>query len=239
MKEKSKKNGFYTFLRGLVYYPIKFIFPTTTIGKHNIIKGKVITVSNHLQWSDIFLVAIHVPGFRHMMGKKELSQNSFVRFICKKLEVILVNRGAVDLSTVRNTVNYLKSGTGLSIFPEGTRNKTDDEIQDVKAGAFMFSVKGDAPILPVIIHSRSKAFKRNYLIIGKPVYFSQYAGARLTPEILAEGSEIIGKIMRENKKILDDAINAGEIKKLIKIDKSFIKTEKLSKKTLNKFGYKK
>ncbi len=236
MKNNQKKNRLYSFLRGFVYLPSKLIYPTTTVGRHNMTVGKCITVSNHLKWSDILLVAVNVPGYRHIMAKKEIGKNKFIKFICDKLEIILIDRGAADLSSIRTTVNYLKKGEGLSIFPEGTRNKADEEIQDVKAGAVMFSVKGEAPIIPIIIHSRSKAFRRNYMIIGKPFYFDMFKGKRVTPELLEEGAEIIGKIMKENKQLLDDAVKQGKIKKLLEIDRSFAVTQRLSAKTARKYG---
>jgi len=237
-KSGIKKNRFFCFLKGVVYYPFKLLYPTTVVGRHNFVKGKSITVSNHLKWTDVFLIYLYLPGFRHMLGKKELGKNKFVNFLCKKLEVILVDRGSTDLSSIRTIVNYLKNGEVISLFPEGTRNKMDDDIKAVKSGAVMFALKADAVLSPIMIYSHSKLFKRNYMYIGKPFDFSEYKGIRTTPEILNEGADKLSNIMKQNKNFLDNAVNNGQIKKLISIDKSFEVTEKLYEKTIKKFGEK-
>jgi len=238
-KNSQKKNRLYSFLKGFFYLPGKILFPTVVIGKRNVPKGKHVAIANHLKWTDIVLMVLFVPGYRHILGKKELSKNKFLNFICKKLEVIFVDRGAADISSIRTTVNYLKKDEAVALFPEGTRNRVDESVQDVKAGAVMFAVKGEAPVLPIVIHAKSRFFHRNYMMIASQFDFSEYYGQRLTPDILAEGADKMANILKLSKQILDFAVTNGEIKKLISIDKSFAISEKLYKRTIKKHGAKK
>ena len=71
---------------------------------------------------------------------------------------------------------------GLEHIPEGTRNKKDDALQELKGGAAIFAVRTKSPIVPVMMLKRARLFRRTKLIFGEPFEFSEYYGKKLTEE---------------------------------------------------------
>ncbi len=65
------------------------------------------------------------------------------------------------------------------LFPEGTRNKSGSkEMFKFKDGAVVFALKTGSPIIPMVQYRPPKIFRRNYVLIGKPMYLEKYSGMR-------------------------------------------------------------
>ena len=64
----------------------------------------------------------------------------------------------------------LKAGKKLLLFPEGTRVKPGMPPVRAKAGAPMFAVRNNVPLVPIYIPAGRKAFKKNTVVIGKPYH---------------------------------------------------------------------
>lgn len=200
-------SAFYSFCRGLLYIPVKLVFPVKIVGKENIpLPEKVITVSNHLSWVDIALVAINVKGFRHIIAKKELTKNKVFAKLMEWAGAISVDRGKADLGSVRKVMHALKNNESITIFPEGTRNKKDENLQEVKAGAAMFALKGDAEVVPIMILHKQRVFRRNYLYVGKPFSLKEFGAGRLDSHAVECASQKIESEMKNAREYLEDYV---------------------------------
>jgi 1-acyl-sn-glycerol-3-phosphate acyltransferase len=60
----------------------------------------------------------------------------------------------------------LKMGLHMCIYPEGTRNKTDDPLKPFHDGAFKLAIETRKPIIPAIIFNTRKV-----LPADKPFFF--------------------------------------------------------------------
>lgn len=199
-------NLFYAFIRAIVYIPTRIFFPVKIINKHLLPKEKnVIIMSNHLSWIDIFLIAVYVPKYRHFIAKKELGENPVIRFFAKALGVILIDREKSDVTAIKDIIKVLKKGHGINLFPEGTRNRVDSSIQSVKSGVVMFSLKGDAPIVPIIIHKKSKAFKKNYILAGEKITLDEFKNKQLSA-VMNEATAQVEEKMIALKQTLDNIV---------------------------------
>ncbi len=196
---------FYNFARGLVGWIVKLIYPVKIIGnKENIPKdGKVVLISNHLSFRDIPVLIVRFPGYRHFLAKKEFTKNRLVKWFFTKMGVFFVDRNNLDLNAVRTGVNYLKNNEGIALFPEGTRNRTDEHLQQIKGGAAMFAIKGQAPLVPVIFQRKIRPFRRTYIYVGEKIDLSQFYGGRFDAEKLESASKIIGDEMEKDKEYID------------------------------------
>ena len=96
----------------------------------------------------------------------------------------------------------LKGGDVLAIFPEGTRNKVNNELQPLKPGAGMLAFKAKVPIVPVIIDKKAHVFRKAKLLIGKPLYLDEYYGRKLDAELHEEINEKVRNSMLETQKEL-------------------------------------
>ena len=200
-------SAFYSFCRGLLYIPVKLLFPVKVVGKENIpLPEKVITVSNHLSGVDIAIVAINVKGFRHIIAKKELTKSKIFAKLMDWAGAIPVDRGKADLASVRKVMHALKNNESITIFPEGTRNKKDENLQEVKAGAAMFALKGDAKVVPIMILHKQRVFRRNHIYVGKPFSLKEFGTGRLDSHAVECASRKIEAEMKNAKEYLEDYV---------------------------------
>ena len=206
-------NLFYAIIRAIVYLPFKLFYPTKVINKKDFPKDrKVILVCNHLSWKDILVTAINLPGYRHFIAKQEIGKSRLIHRLAKWLGVIFIARGKADMSAMREILGVLKKGEGVTIFPEGTRNKVDTSLQEVKSGVVMFSVKGDAPIVPAIIYGKARAFRKNYVYVLPKFELESLKGRRLDTPTVEEGAEIVAEKLAEAKRHLDYRVSHSKDK---------------------------
>lgn len=160
---------FYYFAKGLYSLGRPF-YPTKVIGRENIVKsGKCIYACNHLSAIDIPLTQVHIPGYRRYIGKSDFTERKLSGYLLGKFGVIFIDRDKPALSTMREIFKVLDNGQIL-IFPEGTRNKGDEnKMGELKTGLALFAAKSGAPVVPVLLYRRPKMFRKNYMLIGRPI----------------------------------------------------------------------
>lgn len=186
----------YSFLK-IICWPILFlILPTRVKNRKNIKKGKnYIFVCNHTTNLDVVLLFHNIHRRQYVLAKKELFSTKFKSWFLKKMHAVPIDRQNLDLHAVKTCMTLLKNGETLTIFPEGTRNKTSDDLQAVKNGTAMFAIKSGVEILPIRIAKRPKFFRFNTITFGAPFSLNDFAGQRLTKEVLDEASKIITEKM--------------------------------------------
>jgi len=148
--------------------------PCKIVGAKNIDKkGKVILAINHLTLLDVVILIIYLKRRIYFVGKKELFKNKFVKWFFKKMGVIPIDRENMDIATVKSIIQVLKDEHVLGIFPEGTRNKSDDVLLDFKDGTTLFAERTGAPVVPIIIKRKPRLFVPNKVVIGEKIYFEK------------------------------------------------------------------
>lgn len=141
--------------------------------KENLPKsGGYVIACTHTGWIDILWLGISVlPTELHFMAKKELFQNSFLRWLMKKLNAFPVNRENPGPSAIKIPRKLIKEGKVVGIFPSGTR--TSDEVP-LKRGAVTIASVAKAPLVPAAYigpNNFSDLLKRKKpaIIFGKPI----------------------------------------------------------------------
>ena len=211
-KEKGlKKSRFRNFLfyivKAIMFFPRILIYPVKIIHKKRLPKHKKhIVVSNHLSWTDSVHIVFSLPRRRFILAKKELSRSWFLRFFRRLLGIIFIDRENPSLESFRTIYKILKRDEAISIYAEGTRNKVNRELQEIKSGAASFSIKSGAPIIPVMIYSKSRVFRRNYLYVGEPFDLNEFAGKKMTHELTAEADAKVRAHMLKAMEEMDDYV---------------------------------
>ena len=118
----------------------------------------------------------------------------FLAYLCRKVEAIPVSRDGQDAKAIMTALRYLKKGEKISMFPEGTRNRTDAELLPLKGGAALFAIKAKVPVYPVMSIGKTKYFRRTPIIVGDPIDLSEFYDKKMTAEDYARAEEIV----REN-----------------------------------------
>lgn len=180
----------------LTWIPFVILFPCKMIGKKKLPKGKVIIVSNHKSNLDYVYIFTKLWRKQYVLSKESLYKNWFARMFFRSCCGIPVDRENVKLSTIKESLTVLKKEKILTIFPEGTRNKTNEPLLEFKAGASVFAVRSGAPVVPMYIIKKGKIFRRNVVVVGEPIYFdSSFKGEDGT----ARANQIIRDKMIELK----------------------------------------
>lgn len=186
----------YRFLKIICWPILLLILPTRLKNRKNIKKGKnYIFVCNHTTNLDIVLLVQNIHRRQYILAKKELFSSKFKSWFLKKMHAVPIDRQNLDLHAVKTCMTLLKNGETLTIFPEGTRNKTSVDLQAVKNGTAMFAIKSGVEILPIRIAKRPRFFRFNTITFGEPFSLNDFAGQRLTKDVLDEASKIITEKM--------------------------------------------
>lgn len=189
---------FYKLVRFFGQGIFKFLYPMEFVHKENLIKeGKNIIVCNHLGKADVGMIATLYKGKTYFLAKKEWFANKLVSKVLTSLGGIAVDREKPSFQTMRQGLNVLNENKRLCIFPEGTRNKVNNKLQEIKQGTAFFAIKSKSKITPIIIQDRMKMFKKTYVIIGEPFDFSEFYDVKFSEEISKQCTEKISKIMHE------------------------------------------
>ncbi len=159
----------YRLLAPFLLLVFRLYYSPKVFGKGNIPKkGAVVVCSNHKHVLDQCLAALATHRPINYMAKSEYFKGKFAWFF-KLTGCICVNRNGHDDDAKSSANVVLSNGGALGIFPEGTRNKTNNLIGEFKYGAASLACKNEAMIVPVAVTGEYK-FRSKTLCsrIGEP-----------------------------------------------------------------------
>lgn len=186
----------YWFWKIITWPFVRILCPCKLVGKENLPKGNAIYVCNHLSNFDVFYCFHYLNKKFNFLAKQELFNKKIKSTFLKQIGGIPINREKIDLKAIKTVLTLLKNKKNLMIFPEGTRNKNNTNLQEIKNGTAMFAIKTETQIVPLHIDKKGKILKRNKLLIGKSFELKEFYGKQTNNEILNKASEIIEKHMK-------------------------------------------
>jgi 1-acyl-sn-glycerol-3-phosphate acyltransferase len=167
-----------------ILYPIGWFLSRSTAeiigglkiyGRENVPKtGGFILAPNHISYYDPPFVGSCLSRPIYFFAKYELFKNRIFGFILRRLNALPVKRGVVDRQALKMAIEVIKQGSGLTMFPEGTRSKTDQFLEP-KAGLGLIARHAECPIVPAYISNsnrlKSCIFRKNrvHIAFGKPL----------------------------------------------------------------------
>lgn len=169
-------------------------------------KGPLILASNHLNNADPPVITTSVPRRISWLTKAEWFKTPVIGWLFKMSGMIPVRRFEADLHALRQTLQLLKEGGCLGMFPEGTRSKTK-QLGEAEPGSALLALRSGAPVLPVALWGTEDVklplalLKRTrvHVRIGKP--FTLEGSRRPSREEIAAGTD---RIMREIAALLPE-----------------------------------
>jgi len=167
----NKKVPFLYKFGKIILGPIfKWYYHPTIIGAENIPStGSILIVGNHKHLYDQCLTIIATRRGIHYMAKKEYFDDKKVAWFFKGTGCISVDRSKKDERSKELALSVLKDGGAVGLFPEGTRNKTEEFLLPFKFGAVSMASKTDSYLVPFGI-TGDYVFRSKNLVIryGKP-----------------------------------------------------------------------
>ncbi len=189
-----------------ILFFFNLLYPLKVINKENVPQGGAIFCCNHFSALDCGYVAKVYNKDIFFMAKKELFKNKLIGGVIKSFGAIPVDRENIDMKSMLDCMKVLKNKHKLVIFPEGTRNKVNDNLQKLKSGCSVFAVKTKTPIVPMMLLKKAKFLRKNYIIIGRPIYFEDFYGKKLTEDDINVMDNIIADTMKSLQKELKDKV---------------------------------
>lgn len=152
------------------------------IGEENVPTDRpVLYVANHKSLFDVLITYIRCPRRTGYVSKDIIEKVPSLNLWMKRLYCLFLNRTDIKqgLKTILAGIDNIKNGISMCIFPEGTRNKTEDLVLPFKEGSFKMAVKTGCPIVPMALTNTSAIFEDHFpsvkpttviLEYGTPIY---------------------------------------------------------------------
>ncbi|HET9648620.1 MAG TPA: lysophospholipid acyltransferase family protein [Microlunatus sp.] len=217
----------YWFLRLFVVGPlVRVLFRPWVEGAENIpASGPAVVVSNHISAGDTFILPAMVNRRMTFPAKRELFEGTGLKGRLTALFLRAIGQLPMDRSGGRASatsmdpvLSVLEEGKLLGIYPEGTRSP-DGRLYKGKTGVARLVLKAGVPVIPVamintqFVQSRIpgiKTVRRPGIRIGRPLDFSQYAGAGNNRDVLRYVTdEIMYAVMKLSGQTYVDAYGSS------------------------------
>ena len=158
--QDAKDRGSLRFVQGVFKVVLFLSGVTTTVkGLENLPKDgeAVLFVGNHHGFFDTIISYTYMKPRTGFVAKKEIEKVPLLNIWMKYLYCLFLDRKNMKegLKTILTGIDYLKAGTSIVIFPEGTRSK-GGPMKDFKAGSFKLATKSKSPIIPVTMDGSYK-----------------------------------------------------------------------------------
>lgn len=173
---QDKPQILYRLLRGFAVLILRFAFRISRRFQGTLPKGGVILAANHRSFLDIPALASVTGRQVHFMAKREVMETVWGRLF-RACGAYPVSRGAIDRHALGHTLELLKSGLAVGIFPAGTRTP-DGGFAEINNGTAWLALKSGVPVVPVAIsgaesvfppHRKVPSFHRIHVLAGTPV----------------------------------------------------------------------
>ncbi|MDR0248431.1 MAG: 1-acyl-sn-glycerol-3-phosphate acyltransferase [Oscillospiraceae bacterium] len=169
-------------------------------GRENLPDAPYMVVGNHYGLFDPVFITGALPrkDKPRYMAKAELFRFPPMRWFMTSVGGYPVERGKSDISAVRKTIEVLKAGHNVLIFPEGTRVKKEDPANAL-TGCAMIACKADVPLVPVYItHRRRMLIDSIRVYIGSPFRVALLEGVSRTESYKAATFDMMARIYSMN-----------------------------------------
>ncbi len=184
MQRSLAKRLWYNFLRACLRMAFLATCRMRVRGQENEPRhGGALVLSNHQSHLDPMLIGISFRRRMNYLARKTLFDFAPLRWLIRSLDAIPIDREGVGLSGLKETLQRLKRGEMVLLFPEGTRTH-DGEVAPLKPGFVALARRGKVPLLPVAVDGafdawpRTKLFPRPATIniqIGQPITTAELA----------------------------------------------------------------
>jgi 1-acyl-sn-glycerol-3-phosphate acyltransferase len=168
------------------------------LGVENIpLDGPLIFAANHRSYLDPPLLGIFCPRVISYMAKASLFTVPLLGAAIRSVGAFPVDRAGSATAAIKRSVEVLRAGGAIGLFPEGTRNR-DGNAQPQQGVALLASLTG-ALVVPagLIGTDKAQAAKLHQIrvIYGKPMRLPE--GRKATREDLAKfTNDIMDAIQR-------------------------------------------
>jgi 1-acyl-sn-glycerol-3-phosphate acyltransferase len=208
----------------ILWPPMKLLYRLRAEGIENLpAGGGYVLASNHLSNFDPWVLAYPLWPRRRLrsMAKAELF-NPILTPLLKASGAFPVRRDAVDTEAYRTSVQILRSGQVLLVFPEGARRnkgrwKKNRRVPTPQSGAARIALSAGVPLVPVAIIGTDRLTRLApvRIAVGPPIELGDLAGRRQRDVAEVATQRLMGELRRLEAS-LREAVQPGFTSRLLR-----------------------
>lgn len=170
----------------------------TVIGEENIPKDQaVLFIGNHRSFFDILLTYTRCQRLTGYVAKAEMEKIPLLSNWMRYLHCLFLDRKDIKkgLKTILAGIEKIKEGISICIFPEGTRNRNESDLDmmEFHEGSFKLATKTNCPIVPIALNNTVSIFEKQFPKIKKTHVVIEYCQPIIPSELSREDKKFIGK----------------------------------------------
>jgi 1-acyl-sn-glycerol-3-phosphate acyltransferase len=169
-------------------------------------EGPFVLAPVHRSFLDFGLVAGVTKRRLRYMAKAEIFTYSVGARLLDALGAFPVHRGAADREALSKSIEVVRGGEPLVLFPEGTR-RSGPVVEDLFEGAAYVAARTGVPIVPVGIGGSERALQKGRRL-PRPVKVHVVVGAPIPPPASTEGGRVSRKSVHATTEQLRAALQA-------------------------------
>ncbi len=157
--------------------------PLKVKGKEHFKKGCVyIVTSNHNALLDVPVTSPFIPGCNKTIGKISFMKIPIFNFFYERGGVFIDRKSELSRGKgYEDMKNVLANGMHMCIYPEGTRNKTNEPLQAFKDGAFRLAIETQTAIIPCLLFNTLKAMPKKQTFVYYPTKLEMHFLTPISP----------------------------------------------------------
>lgn len=156
-------------------------------GKEYFDKNKTyVIICNHRSFMDVPMTTPFLPAANKTIAKKEMAAIPVFGTIYK-MGSVLVDRKSEESRrrSFDDMKKVLAMRLNMCIYPEGTRNKTNEPLRPFHNGAFRLAKETGNPILPIAMFNTAKVLPANKTFFFWPVKIRMHILPAIDPSTLS------------------------------------------------------
>lgn len=176
--------------------------PLRIRGREHFKKGiSYIVIYNHNAFLDVPISAPYVPGANKTIAKKSFTKIPLFGWFYAKGSVLVDRKNDRSrLASFDEMKRVLRMGYHMCIYPEGTRNRTDEPLKKFYDGAFRLSMATGNEIIPAVISGTKRAMPihKKFYLLPLPIALEFF------PPISPEGKDL-EQLKTESREVMYNA----------------------------------
>lgn len=160
------------FIRPVVGFFSRLFWKIEFTGLENVpAEGGVIIASNHQTYIDPFWLSVPIKRPTRYLAWSDAFNWPVVGKCLIWLGAWPLALEGSDPAAIRRSLQWLREGGAVVIFPEGGRSTATGALERFKVGAVRLALEADVPILPVTIKGGNEVWPRGWRLphLGKVV----------------------------------------------------------------------
>ena len=167
-------------------------------------EGGVLIASNHQSYLDPFLIGVPIKRPLRFLAWNEALEWPVAGKMMKLMGAWPLQIQGSDPAAIRRSIQWLRGGGALVIFPEGGRGLPNGSMVRFKGGAARLALEAEVPILPVTIRGANRVWPAGQLMprMGKievvyhPLHYVKQLEGEETRECARRESDRLAEIIK-------------------------------------------